>query len=217
MIIQHVKKEVWESRGLLQQEVIFLHQNIVETPEPQRSDTSQITWMMTYYTRVPMSSNYKIINLEIIKCFEIKCNRTSKQSPKIKLRSYLCDWNTLQSIYQTRQQRVVFYQAAPWSGRYGLKGMEGTNTHMQAWDTQQTWYTASTITMGAQCSHSVISFNPVWVLVTPVSVSTHCTEQYLPPGRGTRRLLVQTVSLQWPTQRPKWMQEKIMGWDLWPS
>lgn len=47
MIIQHAKEEVWESRGFLQQEVVFLHQNVIQAPEPQWTDTTQVTWMWT--------------------------------------------------------------------------------------------------------------------------------------------------------------------------
>jgi len=99
VIIQHANKEVWESRGLLQQEVVFLHQNIVKAAEPQRTNTTQLTWM------------HSAAFSKIIKANKMK---------KVKLLTYLCSWSNLQSIYPIRQQLVEFYQAAPWSGRYDL-------------------------------------------------------------------------------------------------
>lgn len=81
MIIQHAKEEIREYGGFLQQEVTFLHQNIIQAPEPQWTNTTQVTWMW----------NMGLHNL-------LKDGKY-----KTCLQSYLYSRSTVQSIYPKRQ------------------------------------------------------------------------------------------------------------------
>lgn len=43
-VLQHAQEEVGESRRLLQQEVVLLHQDVVEVPESLWAEATQVTW-----------------------------------------------------------------------------------------------------------------------------------------------------------------------------
>lgn len=94
MIIQHTKEEVGEFRSFHQQEVVFLHQNVIQAPEPQWTDSTQVTWMWNpqYYTRCSQ--------VAVIEWYTGK------------FQTCLCGWSTPQRIYPTRRQLVGLYQAA---------------------------------------------------------------------------------------------------------
>lgn len=44
-VLQHAQEEVGESRRLLQQEVVLLHQHVVEAPESLWTEATQVTWV----------------------------------------------------------------------------------------------------------------------------------------------------------------------------